>query len=176
MDRGPGLIFCAFCGIATGQESGGASVKSSEGIIENITNTEFSVFLPPQATADFRIKEYNEINNENDIISSGNATARVWGDLNIVNLQDSSQTILGNISETMRGDSFIEPEFPYNAIWNTTYIHWVFPSDFVMYENDSFSSSYQTNVMTNVTNPITLKRFVNQSIYSSDGYQFNCTK
>ena len=170
-----GLVLSAFTGIAAGQDFGYKT--RSEGIITNATFQEINLAgddAPPAvATAEFKIIENSEINVDNDIILSGTFSARRWGDLSLKNTQDSSQTILGAISETMQGDSFLKPEFPENATWNSTYIHWVFPPDFVLNENESLGSSYHTSVLKTVDNPITLKRNVNQSIFSSDGYQFN---
>ena len=107
------------------------------------------------------------------MVPNGTYSARQWGDLVVKNTQDSSQTILGTISEIMQGDSFVKPEFSENATWNSTFVHWIFPPDFVLNENGSLSSSYHTSALKTVNNPITLKRSVNQSIFSSDGYQFN---
>ena len=171
-----GLVLTAFTGIAAGQDSGGKVSTGPEGISTNTTNPEiisgYSA-LPALATAEFRIIDNFEINVDNDIIPSGTFSGRHWGDLSLKNTQDSSQTILGTISETMQGDSFVQPEFPENAIWNSSYIHWVFPPDFVLNENDSLSASYHTSTLKTVFNPVTLKRYVNKSIFLSDSYQFN---
>jgi len=168
------LVFSAYTGIAAGQSQGAQDNTSL--IFTNMSQEIIppdDVLLPAQATADFKIIEDVEVNVDNNVIPSGYFTGRQWGDLNIRNTQDSSQTVLRNISETMEGDSFTSPEFAENATWNSTHIHWVYPPDFAMYENDSFSSSYHTGSLTTIFNPVTLKRFVNQSIFSSEGYQFN---
>jgi uncharacterized protein YaiE (UPF0345 family) len=172
-----GLVLSAPAVIAAGQDSGGTGRTGPEGIISNTSDPEiipgtYSI-QPAQAMADFRVYDIIEINVDNDIIPVGMFSGRHRGSLIIMNTPDSSQTILGNISETLEGDSFTRPEFFGNATWNSTYIHWVYPPDFVLNESDSFHADYYTGALTTVFNPVTLKRFVNQSIFVSDGFQFN---
>ena len=168
-----GLVLFLFIGISAGQDSAGRISTGPEGIITNTTHQEIISAIPNLATAEFRIIENVEIDAYNDIIPSGTFSGRQWGDIYIKNTQDSSQSILGTISETMGGDSFIQPEFPENATWNNSFIHWIFPADFVLRENDSLSSSYHTSAHKTIFNPITFKRYVNRSIFLSDSYQFN---
>jgi hypothetical protein len=178
-----GLVISAFTGIAAGQDSAGKVSIGTEGIITNTTHPEmipgaYSA-LPALATAEFRIYDNIEINVDDDIIPSGTLSGRQWGILQIINTPDSSRTVLGNISETVEGDSFIQVEYPENATWNSTYIHWIFPPDFVLNEEIDwrtdylFTVDYHTSALTPVFNPVTLIRYVNKSIFLSDGYQFN---
>ena len=178
-----GLVLFTFTGIAAGQDSGGNVSTGPEGIISNTTNTEIIPRgyspLPALATAEFKIFDCVETNVDKDIIPSGIVSGRQWGSLQIINTPDSSQTVLGNISETVEGDSFIQVEYPENATWNSTYIHWIFPPGFVLNEeidwrtNYTFFVDYHTSALTPFFNPVTLTRYVNKSIFLSDGYQFN---
>ena len=131
------------------------------------------------ATAQFKIYDFVEINTDQDLIPPGTLSGRQWGSLQIINTQDSSHTLLGNISETLEGDSFTKPEYSENATWNSTDIHWIFPPDFVVDEEINwrtdvlFMVNYYTSAMTPVFNPAKLTRYVNKSVFTSDGYQFN---
>jgi hypothetical protein len=162
-------------GIAEGFNHDG---NTSEGhwISTNMTSSEIipGIYsLPADATAELRIREDIEVNVGSNIIAPGTLLGRYWGSLLLKNTQDSSHTTLGNISKTMEGDSFTQPEFPLNATWNSTYIHWVFPAGFVLIENDTLQSNYHTSAFTTVINPVNLTRYVNQSIFSTEGFQFN---
>jgi hypothetical protein len=168
-----GLVLIAFSGIVTGQDSGGSGSAGPETFSSNTTDPGIIAALYPQATAEFKIYDIIEIISASDILPNGTYSGRQWGSLSITNTADASKTVLGNISATLRGESFTKPEFSGNATWNDTYIHWEFPPEIVINETEFFQMDYYTTNQTGVGNPITLKRSVNKSYFSTDGYQFS---
>ena len=168
------LVMSATPGIAAGQDSGGPGSTGPGEISTDATEPGVVTAPPPgQATAEVKMYDTIEINGDSDFLPNGTYNGRQWGILQITNTPDSSHTVLGNISVILLGDSISNVEFPENAIWNDTSIHWVFPPDLVINESEFLQMTYHTTALTSVYSPVSLSRYVDKSVFASDGNQFN---
>jgi hypothetical protein len=133
-------------------------------------------------SAAFCINADEEVITENDSISSGVHLVQYWADIAINNFDDASDTVLGNITIESEGENITsvdytdEPEV--TVIWNQTYAKWIFPQDTVVDEGKVKSTWWKTNYYYSQYIPMRMKRSINQTEFSSDGYQlvtFNVT-
>jgi hypothetical protein len=133
-------------------------------------------------SADFFIQGNYEADSVADSISSGAQPMRYWGDIKISNLNDDSNTVLGNITIDVAADGITGVEYSddqeYSVTWNRTHAKWKFPSDLYIGEGKAVSTTWDTDYSSSQYIPMSMKRSINKTIFTSDGYQlvtFNVT-
>jgi len=91
--------------------------------------------------------------------------------VSIQNTPDDSGTVLGNIAYAIDADNIIEYDQMQYADKQGTLIQWVFPQNVSLGENTFIASSAKTDYIYQRYIPITVHRWTNRSVFTSDGYQ-----
>jgi hypothetical protein len=91
--------------------------------------------------------------------------------VSIQNTPDDSGTVLGNITYAIDADNIIEYDQMQYATKKGTSIQWVFPQNFSLGENTFMYSTAKTDYIYQRYIPITVHRWTNRSVFTSDGYQ-----
>ena len=128
--------------------------------------------------AHFSVYNKASAKSNNDTLTSGMHLVQYRYGLSVLNFNDTSDTVLGNIECTLEGDNIINVEDEEYANWNDSYVNWVFPSDYFIVEDDWLWTEAKTSFFETKYIPMTMSRSVNESIFDADGYQlaeFNIT-
>ncbi len=138
-----------------------------------------------ESYARFRIRKHFVVGSDDDSISSGDYTRNIWYGLHLTNLDDTSNDVLGNINfsaiaPNITGAIELHPLLGTQdyATWNSTHINWSLPSKFDIAEGNKMRVLFETNYSEAKYMNVGLERWMNQTVFTSDGYQlvkFNVT-
>ena len=107
---------------------------------------------------------------DNDFYN-GTYPARYQYSVTIQNSPDDYGAVLGNITYAIDADNIIEYDYMQYAHKNGTSIQWVFPWNFTLPENEYIWSNARTDYIYQRYMPMTVHRWTNRSVFTSDGYQ-----
>jgi len=136
------------------------------------------IYMPDDAYASFSVRNNTRVRSNNDTITSGLQLVQYEYALSVYNTNDTSDTVLGNLVYTLHADNIVDVYDKEYAEWNESYVKWVFPSDYVLVEDDWLWTGAESSFFEIKYIPISLGRKVNNSIFNADGYQlaeFNVT-
>jgi len=91
--------------------------------------------------------------------------------VSIHNYNNTPETVLGNITYGFDAENIITYSRPDYAQKNGSFIQWVFPDNVTLAGNEYILSSAKSDYLYERYIPITIHRWTNNSIFSSDGYQ-----
>jgi len=126
-------------------------------------------FEPP--TALFETGWGEGVRTSDNNFYNGTYPARYAYSVSIQNFQDNSSAVLGNITYAIDADNIIEYDHMQYAHKNGTFIQWVFPWNFTLPENTYIWTTAKTDYIYQRYMPMTVHRWTNRSVFTSDGYQ-----
>ncbi len=129
-------------------------------------------------TANFQTQGSEWVRSDNDSLFSGIHLAQYTYSVSVFNLKDDSHTVLGNITYTLDGDNIVDMDDEEYAQRNGSFIHWVYPTDRVIVEDDWIHTGVKSGYYYSKYVPMNINRWTNKSIFNSDGFQlakFNVT-
>ncbi len=121
--------------------------------------------------ANFQVQGGEWVRSDNDSLLSGTHIVQYTYGVSIFNREDDSHTVLGNITYTSDADNVVDIGDENYSHRNGSIIHWIYPQDRVIVENDwiyvgSKSGYYYPELI-----PININRQVNKSIFNSNSFQ-----
>lgn len=128
--------------------------------------------------ANFQIQGNEWVRSDNDSLLSGVHNAQYTYGVSVFNLDDDSDTVLGNITYTLDADNIVDIDNKNYAQRNGSVIRWVFPQDRVLVENDWIFAWAKSDYYHPRYVPISINRWTNKSVFDSNGFQlatFNVT-
>jgi len=128
-----------------------------------------SAFQNP--TANFVTHGSENVRTSSNDFYNGTYPAQYGYFISIQNVDDDSDTVLGNITYAIDADNIIKYDQMQYANKKGTFIQWVFPQNFSLAENTFIYSSAETDYIYQRYIPITVHRWTNRSVFTSDGYQ-----
>jgi hypothetical protein len=102
---------------------------------------------------------------------NGTYPAQYGYSVSIQNVQVDSGAVLGNITYAIDADNIIEYDHMQYARKDGTFIQWVFPRNFTLPENTYIWTTAKTDYIYQRYMPMTVHRWTNRSVFTSDGYQ-----
>jgi hypothetical protein len=129
----------------------------------------FAVQAAPQAI--FVTQGSENVRTSGNDFYHGTYPAQYGYFVSIQNSPDDSGTVLGNIVYAIDADNIIEYDQMQHAHKDGTSIQWVFPENVSLGENTFIYSNAATDYIYQRYIPITVHRWTNRSVFSSDGYQ-----
>ena len=124
-----------------------------------------------EASADFQVYSMARVKSNNDTISSGLQLVYYEYGLGVYNINDMSDTVLGDLEYTLQADNIVDVDDAEYADWNESYVKWVFPPDYFLVEDDSLWIEAETRPFETKYMPMSISRWMNKSVFDSDGYQ-----
>lgn len=128
--------------------------------------------------ANFQIQGNEWVKSNNDSLLSGIHRVQYTYGVSVFNLDDDSDTVLGNITYTLDADNIVSIDNRDYAQRNGSVVRWVFPRDRVLVENDWIFVGAKSGYYYPRYVPININRWTNKSVFDSDGFQlatFNAT-
>jgi len=135
-----------------------------------------AIFLSPQeaisdAYAEFYVTDNFGVLTENDTIASGTYDVYVEYGFGVANIDDDSDTVLGELNYSVQADNIGKVYFEEYAERRGTWVNWTFPSEFDLIEDDWLWTGYSTNYTETRYVPMSLSRWMNETVFDSEGYQ-----
>lgn len=130
------------------------------------------VSKPAGARATFSLDRNLDVGTDGDVLLNGDYQAFPNYELSIRNEDDDSDTVLGNLGFYAEAENITSVAWEEYADWSSSYANWTFPSpDFIIHENEGFGTGFSVEPSDMVHINLTIGRWMNQSTFSSDGYQ-----
>ena len=131
----------------------------------------------PHAEFDFN-RDFN-VWTRNDTIASGTYELDKWYGLHIENVEDTSGTVLSNLSFSATADNITDVDWEEYAEWNESSVEWNFPPypRFTIEEDEGFGTGFSRGSELREIN-LSVSRWMNQTEFNGNGYQlakFNVT-
>ena len=126
-------------------------------------------FEPPTALFETGWSEW--VRTYDNDFYNGTYPARYQYSVSIQNVQDDSGAVLGDIAYAIDADNIIEYDYMQYARKDGTFIQWVFPRNFTLPENTYIWTTAKTDYIYQRYMPMTVHRWTNRSVFTSDGYQ-----
>jgi len=133
----------------------------------------FLLIIPVVAIprANFQTQGTESFKSNNDSLFKGNYIVQYGYSVSIQNYDNTPDTILGNITYGFDADNIIQYDRPEYAQKTGSLIQWVFPDNVTIAENSWLITGAKSDYLYERYIPITVHRTINNSIFSSDGYQ-----
>lgn len=129
--------------------------------------------------AEFHFNKDFNVWTRNDTIASGTYELDKWYGLHIENVEDTSGTVLSNLSFSATADNITDVDWEEYAEWNESHVEWNFPPypRFTLEEGDGFGTGFSRGSELREIN-LSVSRWMNQTEFNGNGYQlakFNVT-
>jgi len=111
-------------------------------------------------------------------LNSGDYQHNIRYGLNIDNIDDDSDTTLGNIRFSVKADNITNVDWRQYATWNKTSVNWTFPPEYIIRENEGFGTGFTDNRSELRSMNVNISRWMNNTAFTAEGYQlakFNVT-
>ena len=137
----------------------------------NMTGLDITLYEPPTLNATLIIGDIHTVASSEDSLTHGVQPVRIDRGLNIGN-NNPGDLVLENVSITADG-SHITNAVPMDVTtWNNTHVRWNYTSPVTIPPFNAMDAGWwNTDLMDTVDIPISVNRWVNQSIFTSPGYQ-----
>jgi len=133
------------------------------------TNSNFN--LTVTITAVFSIDMDFVVETYSDNLNSGLYDGYFWYDLEIYNEDDDSDAVLGDLNFSAQADNITDIDWEEYAFLNNNYVNWTFSSEFIIEEDDWFSTGFGTDYSEQKFFNANIDRWMNQTLFSNSGYQ-----
>jgi len=131
------------------------------------------------ASASFSVCGIEDVESKSDSLLSGSHLVQYTCAIAVRNLDDDSDTVLGNINITLEVDlNVTEIDDEEYAQVNGSRIQWVYPQNITIEEGDFLWTEIETDYYYSNYIPMSISRWVNKSVFMNDGLQlatFNVT-
>ena len=125
---------------------------------------------PPYAKFHFN-KDFG-VHTEEDAILNGTYESDIWYCMNIENVDDTSDTVLGNLSFSAHADNLTDVDWEEYTEWNETSVEWNFPyEEFIIGEDDNLWTGFGTSYSETRDVNVNLSRWMNITEFNFDAYQ-----
>jgi len=129
--------------------------------------------------AEFHFNKDFNVWTRNDTIASGTYELDKWYWMHIENEDDTSGTVLSNLSFSATADNITDVDWEEYAEWNESYVEWNFPPypRFTIEEDEGFGTGFSRGSELRGVN-LSLSRWMNITEFNSNSYQlakFNVT-
>ena len=110
---------------------------------------------------------------EDDAITSGAYELNIGYWMDIYNENDTSDTVLGNLSFAAQANNITDVDWEEYAEWNESYVEWNFPAypEFIIDEDEGFGTGFDTSYSEIKDVNVDLSRWMNITVFNSDAYQ-----
>gem|GEM_PF-1880934 len=129
-------------------------------------------------SAQFAINKNFVVGTDLDSLNKGIYNRDLNYNLDINNLDETSDTVMGNIRFDAKADNITNVDWREYATWNKTSANWTYPTDRLIYENEGFGTGFNTNYSESRILNVSIYRWMNNTNFSTNGYQlvmFNAT-
>ncbi len=126
----------------------------------------------------FKLTLGSGVKSNNDSIISGWYSMGQGYSLGIENINDTTNTVLGNLQYTLQADNISSVSYPEYANWNISFAKWIFPENFSLGGERWLTVDAGKKGHINEYLPMSIGRKLNNSFFKEDGYQlaeFNFT-
>ncbi len=129
----------------------------------------------PHAELHFN-KDFN-VWTRNDSITSGTYESDKWYGMHIENEEDTSGTVLSNLSFSARADNITDVDWGEYAEWNESSVEWHFPAypEFIIDEDEGFGTGFGRGSEIKAVN-LSVSRWMNKTVFNSIGYEYQLAK
>ena len=124
-----------------------------------------------QPRANFQTQGTEFVRSNNNSLSNGTYIVQYGYSVSIYNYNNTPETVLGNITYSMDADNIIQYSHQNYAQKIGSLITWTFPENVTLAGSQYILSSAKSDYLYERYIPITIHRWTNNSIFSSDGYQ-----
>ena len=124
-----------------------------------------------QPRANFQTQGTEWFRSNNNSLYNGTYIVQYGYSVSIYNYNNTPETVLGNITYAIDADNIIQYDHPQYAKKNGPFIQWVFPENVTLSGSQHILSSAKSDFLYERYIPITIHRWTNNSVFSSDGYQ-----
>jgi hypothetical protein len=154
-------LLCVFVGVTALQQGIGtaAMMDASGGLTD--------------AYAQFHLNKDLHVWAEDDTIISGTYECSIGYWMDIENVNDTSDTVLGSLSFTTQANNVTSVDWEEYADWNESHVEWNFPPyvEFIIEEHDDFGTGFGTSFSETRDVNVDLSRWMNITVFDSDAYQ-----
>ncbi|MCK4731424.1 MAG: hypothetical protein KAT65_03100 [Methanophagales archaeon] len=121
--------------------------------------------------ARFWLDKNFDVRTQDDSITSGtyDSNIRYW--MGILNENDDSDTVLGNLTIATQAENIRAVDWGEYAKWNESYAEWGFPPEFIIEENEDFGTNFRTNFSESKYFNLNITRWFNQTSFNETAYQ-----
>jgi hypothetical protein len=111
------------------------------------------------------------ISTENDALASGTYDAIAKYGLSVGNMDDDSDTVLGELVYHVEADDIGWVDLEKHAERTETSLTWKLPPEFDIVEGDWLWTGYETKYHETREIPVSLSRHIDKTVFDSNGYQ-----